>query len=156
AGIAMGIAAVLIRRLRLSRYMDINTEMVQIMPTLPAVTSVHDDDGPILLTAEWRIDPAQRDQFVAAMDPVRNALRQKGALSWNLVEHVEQPGRMLGSFTMATWSEYRRLAERTTIADKDLLDALNAASGYDLPAIQAHRVIKVPTRGRNNRGQSVQ
>ena len=156
AGIAMGIAAVLSTRLRLSRYMDINTEMVQIMPTPPAVTSVHDDDGPILLTAEWRIDPAQRDQFVAAMDPVRNALRQKGALGWNLVEHVEQPGRMLGSFTMATWSEYRRLAERTTIADKNLLDALNAASGYGLPAIQAHRVIKVPTRGRNNRGQSVQ
>ena len=156
AGIAMGIAAVLSTRLRLSRYMDINTEMVQIMPTLPAVTSVHDDDGPILLTAEWRIDPAKRDQFVAAMDPVRNTLRQKGALRWNLVEHVEQPGRMLGSFTMATWSEYKRLAERTTIADKDLLDALNAASGYDLPAIQAHRVIKVPNRGRNNRGQSVQ
>ncbi|MDK1030073.1 MAG: MFS transporter, partial [Anaerolineae bacterium] len=156
AGIAMGIAAVLIRRLRLSHYANINTEMVQIMPTPPAVTSVHDDDGPILLTAEWQIDPARRDQFVAAMEPARIALRQKGALRWALVEDVEQPGRMLESFTMPTWSEYRRLAERTTIADKDLLDALNAASGYEHPAIQAYRVVKVPTRGRNNRGQSVQ
>ena len=120
--------------------------------TPPPGTSVHDDDGPILLTAEWRIDPAQRDQFVAAMEPARIALRQKGALGWRLVEHVEQPGRMLGSFTMPTWSEYRRLVERTTIPDKDLLDALNAAPGYDFPAIQAFRVIKVPTRGRNNPG----
>ncbi len=148
AGIAMGISAVLLTRLRLSPYMGINTDMVQIMPTPPAVTSVHDDDGPILLTAEWQIDPNRRTEFVAAMDPARIALKQKGALRWHLVQDVEQPGRMLESFTMATWSEYRRLAERTTIADKDLLDALNAASGYVFPAIQAFRVIKVPSRGK--------
>jgi MFS family permease len=143
AGIVMAISAVLLTRLRLSQYMDINTDMVQIMPDPPTVTSVHDDDGPILLTAQWQIDPARRDKFVTAMESVQRALRQKGALRWHLVENVEQPGLMLETFTMATWSEYKRLAERSTIADKEVLDALNDAAGSAIPLLQAHRVIKV-------------
>ena len=143
AGITMGIGAVLLTRLRLGRYMDINTDMVQIVPAPPAVTSVHDEDGPILLTAVWQIEPDQRDEFVAAMAPVRIALKRNGALNWHLVEHVEQPGRMLESFTMATWSEYKRSAERTTIADQEVLDNLTRISGSPPPPLQAHRVIKV-------------
>ncbi len=152
AGIAMAISSVLLTRLPLSRYMDINTDMVQIMPDAPTVTSVHDDDGPILLTAQWEIDIERRDEFVAAMAPVRRALKQKGALSWHLVENVEQPGRMLESFTMATWSEFKRLSERATMADKDVLEALNEAAGSDLPLLQAHRVIKVSSRRKGRTG----
>jgi MFS family permease len=152
AGIVMAISAVLLTTLRLSRYMDINTDMVQIMPDTPTVTSVYDDDGPILLTAQWQIDPDRRDKFVAAMEPVRRALKQKGALSWHLVENVEQPGRMLESFTMATWSEYKRLAQRATMADKDVLDAVHDAAGSDLPPLQAYRVIKVRSRRKSHSG----
>ena len=151
AGIATGISAVLTTRLRLSQYIGIKTEMVRLMDDPPAVTSLHDDDGPILLTAQWQIDPARRDEFVAAMDPVRIGLKQKGALRWQLVEHVEQPGLMIESFSMATWSEYMRLAERTTMTDKDVLDALTASSGgADLPLLQAHRVIKVPAHHKSH------
>jgi MFS family permease len=156
AGTLMAITAVLLTRLRLGRYMDINTDMLKIMPDPPTVTSVHDDDGPILLTAQWQIDIERRDKFIAAMEPVRRALQQKGALRWHLVEHVEQPGRMLESFTMATWSEYKRLSERATMADKDVLDALHDAAGSDLPPLQAHRVIKVSSRRKGHSGVNTQ
>ena len=145
-GIAMAVSAVLVTPLRLSRYMDIDTEVAQLLNDPPTVTSVHDDDGPILLTARWQIDPDHRDRFVAAMAPVQRALKRQGALSFHLVEDVERPGHMLESFTMATWSEFQRLPERFTMAEKDIRDALTTAAGSALPDLSAHRVIKLQTR----------
>ena len=142
-GIAMAVSAVLVTPLRLSRYMNIDTEVAQLLNDPPTVTSVHDHDGPILLTARWQIDPDHRDEFVAAMAPVQRALRRQGALSFNLVEDVERPGHMLESFTMATWSEFQRLPERFTVAEKDIQDTLRAAAGSALPLLRAHRVIKL-------------
>jgi quinol monooxygenase YgiN len=123
--------------------MDVDTDTATLLDDPPTVTSVHDDDGPILLTARWQIDPARRDDFVAAMDPVRRALKRQGALSFRLVEDVQQPGHMLESFTMATWSEYQRLPHRATMADKDIHGALIDAAGSEVPALTAHRVIKL-------------
>ncbi|MEE9230530.1 MAG: hypothetical protein V3U86_07470, partial [Acidobacteriota bacterium] len=60
-----------------------------------------------------------------------------------LVEDVERPGHMLESFTMATWSEFQRLPERFTVAEKDIQDTLRAAAGSALPLLRAHRVIKL-------------
>ncbi len=152
AGIAMAVSAVLVTPLRLGRYVDIDTEVAQLFDTPLTVTSVHDDDGPILLTARWQIDADHRDDFVAAMVPVQRALKRQGALSFHLVEDVERPGHMLESFTMATWSEFQRLPERFTMAEKDIRDALETAAGSTLPDLSAHRVIKLQSRRDNDSG----
>lgn len=149
AGLTMAVSAFLVLPLRLSRYMDVDTDTATLLADPPTVTSVHDDDGPILLTARWQIDPTRRDDFVAAMEPVRRALKRQGALSFRLVEDVEQPGHMLESFTMATWSEYQRLPHRATMADKEIQVALVDAAGSEVPALTAHRVIKLRS-GRSN------
>ena len=154
AGLTMAVSAVLVLPLRLSRYMDVDTDTATLLADPPTVTSVHDDDGPILLTARWQIDPARRDDFVAAMEPVRRALKRQGALSFRLVEDVEQPGHMLESFTMATWSEYQRLPHRATMADKEIHVALVDAAGSEVPALTAHRVIKLRSGRSNHSGGS--
>ncbi|MCZ6739250.1 MAG: MFS transporter [Actinobacteria bacterium] len=154
AGLTMAVSAVLVLPLRLSRYMDVDTDTATLLADPPTVTSVHDDDGPILLTARWQIDPAHRDDFVAAMEPVRRALKRQGALSFRLVEDVEQPGHMLESFTMATWSEYQRLPHRATMADKEIHVALVDAAGSEVPALTAHRVIKLRSGRSNHSGGS--
>lgn len=146
AGMVMALSAVLVTPLRLGRYMDINTEVAELFDNPPTVTSVHDDDGPILLTARWQIDSNHRDEFVAAMVSVERALKRHGALSFQLVEDVERPGHMLESFTMATWSEFQRLPERFTMAEEDIRDALRTAAGSALPVLSAHRVIKLQSR----------
>ncbi len=152
AGTAMALSAVLVTPLRLGRYIDVNTEVAQLFDGPPTVTSVHDDDGPILLTARWQIDSDHREEFVAAMVQVQRALKRQGALSFHLVEDVERPGHMLESFTMATWSEFQRLPERFTMAEKDIRDSLTAAAGSALPVLSAHRVIKLQSRRDNDSG----
>jgi quinol monooxygenase YgiN len=151
AGAFMATSALLTLPLRLGRYMDMDMDMARLIDDPPAVTSIHDDDGPILLTVSWEIDPAMRDEFVAAMHPVRKALKRQGALRFHLVEDVERPGHMVESFTMATWSEYRRLPQRATMADKAIHQALVDVAGPELPGFTAHREIRLDSRrGRPN------
>jgi quinol monooxygenase YgiN len=126
--------------------MAIDTNPAQLIGEPPSVTSVHDDDGPILITVDWDIEPAKRDAFLSAMQPVRIALRRQGALSFHLVEDVENPRHMIESFTVATWSEYRRLPQRSTMADKDTHDALDDVVGHDLPSIAVHREISLNSK----------
>ena len=146
AGIVMAISALLTTPLRLARYIDVDTEMTQFMDDPPAVTSVHDDDGPILITVNWTIAEDKHEDFIAAMQPVRHALKRQGALSFHLVEDVEHPGHMIESFTMATWSEYRHLPQRSTMADRAIHDSLVAVAGPDLPAFTVHREIHLDGR----------
>jgi MFS family permease len=139
ASFAMVAGSLLTAPLRLGSFMITDAKMAQLIDDPPAVTSVHDDDGPIFLTVNWEIEPAKQDDFISAMQPVRRALKRQGALSFHLVEDVENPGRMTESFTVATWSEYRRLPQRSTMDDKDTHDALISAVGHDLPTVTVHR-----------------
>lgn len=143
AAIAMAVGAFGVTGLSLGRYTGVDSSTAKLMPDPPAVTSMHDNDGPIAVMARWQIEPDQHDRFVAAMEPVRRALRRQGALSFHLVEDVERPGHMVETFTVATWAEYQRLPQRSTVDDKALHDDLIATFGPDLPDLIAHRVIKL-------------
>jgi quinol monooxygenase YgiN len=143
AATAMAVGAVAVTGLRLDRHIDIDSSTAQLMADPPAVTSIHESDGPIAVMARWEIDPDRRDGFVAAMEPVRRALKRQGALSFHLVEDVERPGHMVETFTVATWAEYQRLPQRSTVDDSHLHEALIEGFGPDLPDLIAYRVIKL-------------
>jgi hypothetical protein len=74
-------------------------------------------DGPVLVTIEWRIDPARVDEFAEAMRPVHRLRRRDGAIRWGLYEDVVRPGHMLESFEVASWAEHERQHGRATAAD---------------------------------------
>ena len=154
ASVAMVVGSLLTAPLRLGSYMAIDTNPAQLIGDPPSVTSVHDDDGPIHITVDWDIEPTKREAFLSAMQPVRTALRRQGALSFHLVEDINNPGHMTESFTVATWSEYRRLPQRSTIADKDTHDALVEAVGRDLPSIAVHREISLNPKRNHSTGKN--
>jgi predicted MFS family arabinose efflux permease len=94
AAAVMAASALLTSLLQLRKYVDVDTDPGQLTYEPITATSVHDDDGPILLTARWQIDPDRRDRFMAAMQSVRRGLKRQGALSWHLAEDVATPGSM--------------------------------------------------------------
>ncbi len=142
AAALMGLSAPLLMFVRLGAYVDMDTRPVQFVEA-PTATSVHERDGPILVTAEWVVQPEQRAAFMAAMRRVHRGLKRNGALRFHLVEDVERPGHILESFTVATWAEFQRIPERTTAADHDVENALRAAAGGVLAPMRAHRVLDV-------------
>jgi MFS family permease len=75
------------------------------------------DDGPVLVTTEWRIAPERAEEFAAAMVVVERQRRRDGAMQWGLYHDMADPGRMVETFTVATWAEHERQHHRSTGAD---------------------------------------
>lgn len=104
------------RPLRIGGYADIDITPVPLaMPTIACAPAPV--DGPVLVTVEWRIDPASASEFTAAMEPIRRRRRRDGAITWGLYADIADPGRMLESFTVASWAEHERQHGRTIATD---------------------------------------
>ena len=142
AGALLAGAALAVTPLRLDAYADHDTSPIRLIDAPVASTAVHDSDGPILVTVEWEIPDDKREAFLEAMAPVGKALRRQGALDFHLVESTAIPGRIIESFSVATWAEYQRMSLRSTAADKPVHDALVEVVGRDLPPLVAHRELE--------------
>ena len=78
------------------------------------------DDGPVLITLEYEIDPADAERFVRAMDDLGRIRRRDGAFRWNLYADLERVGVYLETFVVDSWSEHLRQHDRLTVADLEV------------------------------------
>jgi hypothetical protein len=78
------------------------------------------DDGPVLITIEYRIDPEDAERFVPAMEALGRIRRRDGAYRWELYADLERPGCYLETFVVDSWSEHLRQHARLTVADLEL------------------------------------
>ena len=83
-------------------------------------TAVGADEGPVMVTLEYQIDPARAEAFAAVMQLTRLARLRQGALSWGLFRDVAVPGRYVEYFVDENWVEHQRRLERFTAFDADL------------------------------------
>jgi MFS family permease/quinol monooxygenase YgiN len=91
-------------------------------PALPAsapevAVHVAPDDGPVMVTVEYQIDPARADDFARVMQVTRQARLRQGVLSWALLRDTSVPGRYIEYFVDENWVEHQRRLERFTAAD---------------------------------------
>ncbi len=91
-------------------------------PQVPSaeVQDVQPEDGPVMVTVEYRIQPERAGDFTLLMQDTRRARLRQGALSWGLFRDVTQPGRFIEYFVDENWIEHQRRHERFTAADVDL------------------------------------
>ena len=90
------------------------------------------DEGPVLVTIEYVIDPARGAEFDAVMAETRSARLRAGAVSWGLFEDLQQLGRYVEYFACDSWADYLRRFDRFTAADEQLHQrrhALHIAEG---------------------------
>jgi quinol monooxygenase YgiN len=80
----------------------------------------------VLIQLEYRIDPVRRVAFLRALHAVEPTRRRNGAVSWRVFRDLEQEGRFVERFIIASWAEYVRLRTRMTAADRRLLDEAEA------------------------------
>jgi predicted MFS family arabinose efflux permease len=98
---------------------------VDLTPSLhwaaPVVShEIQDDRGPVLVTVEYRIDPAKRRPFLAALDRLGRERRRDGAYRWGVFEDTAEPSRFVETFLVDSWLEHLRQHERVTNADRVL------------------------------------
>ncbi|WP_260501600.1 MFS transporter [Aquabacterium sp. J223] len=78
------------------------------------------DEGPVKLTIEYLIDPAQAAAFRAVMRESRHSRLRQGAVSWSLLRDAGVPGRYLEVVVDGSWAAHLRRFDRVTVADESL------------------------------------
>jgi MFS family permease len=78
------------------------------------------EDGPVLITVEYEVDPADAERFVPAMEELGRIRRRDGAFRWNLYADLERPGIYLETFLVDSWSEHLRQHGRLTVEDLEV------------------------------------
>ncbi|GAB2615767.1 MFS transporter [Paractinoplanes abujensis] len=79
----------------------------------------HRDDGPVLVTATYRVREEQAGGFVEAMDAVRLTRLRTGATRWGLFRDGEDPVRFVEVYQVPTWEDHLRQHEgRLTGSDE--------------------------------------
>jgi len=91
------------------------------LSTFPeAAIPVDPEEGPVMVTVEYQIDPARAADFAAVMQRTRRARLRQGALSWGLFRDTAQPGRYVEYFVDENWVEHQRRLQRFTAFDAEL------------------------------------
>ena len=118
------------------------TEGIDVTPahhTEPHVGAValDPDDGPVVVTLEYEVEPELIPEFVSAMRELRRVRRRDGAMQWTLSQDVDEPLRQVESFLVASWAEHERQLERTTQSDEALFARVqDAHGGRDEPLVR--------------------
>jgi len=85
-----------------------------------APVGVGASDGPVMVTVEYRVDPADAAAFADVMRRTRRARLRQGALSWGLFRDAAHPERYIEYFVDEDWTEHQRRLERFTAFDAGL------------------------------------
>jgi MFS family permease len=86
---------------------------------------VEGDAGPVLVTVEYRVEEAQREAFLDALQRLSGERSRDGAYRWGVFEDAAESGRFVETFLVASWHEHLRQHERVTNADRVLQEEVH-------------------------------
>jgi hypothetical protein len=98
------------------------------------------EQGPVLVTVEYRIDPQRTAEFALAMLELGRVRRRDGAVDWGLFEDVAEQGRYLETFMVESWAEHLRQHERATVADRQIWERVRSFHLSEAPPAVSHLV----------------
>jgi MFS family permease len=90
------------------------------MPAVVKDLSLGLDDGPVLVTVEYFVEPRHVNAFVHAMQEYGHVRRRDGASRWGLYHDTEVGDRYVETFVVNSWAEHLRQHARVTRADRQL------------------------------------
>ena len=126
AGLLLGLA--LTRKVALGQ-----GETVDLSPSLhwpaPDVALPPDglsDRGPVMVEVEYRINPADRAAFLAALHDWSSERWRDGAYDWHVFQSAEDPDLWVEAFMVSSWEEHLAQHDRVTAQDRDVQEKLRA------------------------------
>lgn len=103
-------------RLRCSERLDLRSSLHWDQPT--HAFEPCPDDGPVLITLEYRIELANTDEFTKAMKALRTVRLRDGAIQWGLYQDLSDPSLFVETVIVESWAEHKRQFERVTHTDR--------------------------------------
>jgi MFS family permease len=138
AGLIVGLAAMVRYPMKGDEELDLTPS--RHWPEATVIIEPHPDDGPVLVMVEYRIDPKQARDFIAAMKAVRQERLRDGAFRSGLYRDPADPGRYVETFVVESWAEHLRQHERVTVSDRIAEDRARAFHIGDAPPVVSHYI----------------
>ena len=98
------------------------------------------DDGPVIVTVEYRIAPENTEAFLAVMQETRRHRLRQGVVSWELLRDTADPALYIEHFVDETWADHLRRFERMTAADLALRERRLALHEGEQPPVITRRI----------------
>lgn len=151
-GLVVGLAAMVRYPLKGDEQLDLTPSTHWPEPTV--VIEPHPEDGPVLVTVEYRIEPKQARDFTVAMKAVRQQRLRDGAFRSGLYRDPADLGRYVETFVVESWAEHLRQHERVTVADRDAEERAGAFHIGDAPPTVSHYIYAHTTEMLNDHTQT--
>jgi len=143
-GMVVGLATALWWRLQTSQGLD--TTQVWAPSVEPHVLiEERQEDVPVLVTVEYRIDPMQAPSFLKAMRDLHRVRLRDGAIRGGIYVDPLDPERYVETFVVGSWDEHVRQHERMTIEDRTLEERVRAFHLGERPPIATHLIYATET-----------
>jgi MFS family permease len=84
------------------------------------------NDGPVLISIEYLIDPGNAEEFTKAMKTLGSIRRRDGAIQWGVYQDLSNPSLFVETAIIESWAEYKRQFERVTNADRAVEERVRA------------------------------
>jgi MFS family permease len=137
-GLVLGLVTIAVYQLPKTEAADLSPSLHWPAPVVS--TEPEAERGPVLVTVEYHIDPAQVEEFAHAASGLRPIRRRDGAVSWGLFQDLADPSRWVETFVVETWAEHLRQHERVSVEDRHVEDAVRAFQIGGKPPVVKHHI----------------
>jgi hypothetical protein len=117
---AAGLALTLPLVLRFHVLRGVQPDLSPHLYSLPApklAAAREDSAGPVRVSIDYTIDPADYAAFTQAIHHLRDVRLRDGAIRWGVYQDASDPSHMNETFVTESWLEYLRQRERFTASD---------------------------------------
>ena len=101
---------------------DLNLHPTHHWPHPNVKYPIEPDQGPVLVTVEYRIEPENATEFGIRMQAVRQQRLQNGVLRWGLFVDIEEPALYREVYLEESWEAHLRQHERVTGHEQELAE----------------------------------
>lgn len=140
AAILLSLSIAVAWRWRLHRLQGLDLTQAANEPQLALAMQPRPEDGPVLVTIEYRIATPQHPKFIETMRRVERMRRRTGAYRWGLFQDPSDPDRFVETFLARTWAEHLRQHMRATVTDRKVEDLALALQEPGTSPISSHLI----------------
>lgn len=141
------IGIILTQKYKLPTGDDLDLTPVQQLPSYLVTKGITNEERPVLIVVDRKIDRRQEDKFLEAIRPLKMLRLRDGAIRWNLFRDITDPSHFIESFIVESWLEYLRQNERSTVSDREIEERVNAFNVIDVPSETHHYIAEQIIKG---------
>jgi len=141
------IGIVLTQKYKLPTGEDLDLTPVQQLPSHLTAKGITNEERPVLVVIDRKIDRGQEADFLEAVRPLKMLRLRDGAIRWNLFRDITDPSHFIESFIIESWIEYLRQHERSTVSDQEIEERVDAFHVGDMPSETHHYIAEQIIKG---------